>query len=247
MIKRIKDIGELSYISSPLFPLIYTDLFHTVTDSDGVFGCFENGKVICLFSMKSGSAVLIKTGEVGDFSELFTFLSFLGVNEIISDFRLNADMKSYPLLCRQTECVKWVEHSTLSPLSRLEDYRNIYALLNTQGENFDEWFSLFSRKINRKNALCTYIQEDNTVKSVCAVTGIYCDSAVISGVVTNIFLRGKGYATKCVESAISELNKMNVETAFLWCENNLIEFYEKMNFSRCGEIYICEDFQNVIF
>ncbi len=242
MIKRITEIGELSCVDSPIFPLIYSTFLYPANESDGVFKLTENDGEKLIFSMKNGSVVLLKINTCDDFSEFNMFLSFWGIKEVISDFKFSEKCLEYPLLSANTQgnVCNGIKH--LSCASHLDDYKRIYFLLNSVGENFEQWFSLFSRKINKNAALCCYIEEEKIVKSVCTATAVYKENAVISGVATNSDIFGKGYGTRCVKGTLSHLNNINVKNAFLWCEEKTAEFYKKMNFTQCGAIYICEEF-----
>ncbi len=240
MIKRVTDINTLSGVNSPLFPLIYTDFHYPSCDSDGVFeGVFKDKREFVL-SLKNGTATIVKTDGITEADVLDTFLSFWNVKSVISDFKLHENGKEYPFLMKATSYGKTEGVEKLSNSSKFGDYEEIYSLLNSNGDNFPQWFTSFSRKINKNDAVCTFVREENTIKSVCVVNSIFGDKAIISGVATNPQSRNKGYASRCIKAALNELYKRNINTCFLWCEPSVSPLYEKLGFKKITEIYIEE-------
>ncbi len=240
MIKRVTDINTPSGVNSPLFPLICTDFHYPSCDSDGVFeGVFEDKREFIL-SLKNGTATIVKIGTITETEELDTFLSFWGVKSVISDFKLHENGKKYPLLMKTAFYENEQGVEKLSSFSKFVDYEGIYSLLNSNGDNFSQWFSSFSRKINKNDAICTFLREENKIKSLCVVNSIFGDKAIISGVATSPDKRNKGYASRCIKEALNELYKRNVNTCFLWCEPSVSPLYEKLGFKQITKIYIEE-------
>ncbi len=240
MIKRVTDINTLSGVNSPLFPLIHTDFYYPSCDSDGVFeGVFEDKREFIL-SLKNGTATIVKTDGITDMEELNTFLSFWGVKSVISDFKLHENGRKYPLLMKTTSHEDTQGVEKLSSFSKFADYEEICSLLNSNGGNFSQWFSSFSRKINKNDSICTFLRVGQKIKSLCIVNSIFRDKAIISGVATSFEYRNKGYAAKCLKEALNELYKRDIKICFLWCETSVLPFYEKLGFKIITEIYIEE-------
>ncbi len=238
MIKRVRDINALGGGKSPLFPLIYADFYYSSNESDGVFELVSEGQRQLLISLKNGTAVLVKTGDNTELEELYSFLSFWNVKDVLSDFKTEKFNNAYPLLKCLSEKDANNKVKQLCNSSKFADYEKIYNLLNCNGENFSEWFTVFSRKINNNDAVCCYFEEDSFVKSLCLVTAIFKNSAVISGVVTSPEYRSKGLASMCVKGAVGELYKRKINNVYLWCEKNTVPFYKSLGFKEQGEVYI---------
>ncbi len=237
MITKVTDVNALSGVDSPLFPLIYSDFRYPSSESDGVYEHIEYGKRQCIISVKNGTAVIVKTGENFNSDELFAFFSFWSISDILADFKLKNTQKAYPLFSAASCENISIDTCFLSPKSRFSDYEKLYSLLSEYGENFSEWFSVFSRKINNGDALCSYITAENKIKSACVVNSIYANSAVISGVATHSGYRKKGCASMCIKAMLNKLHVRGVQNVYLWCETNNTDFYKNIGFKQIGEIY----------
>ncbi len=240
MIKRVTDINTLSGVKSPLFPLIFTDFHYPSCDSDGVFEGVYNDNREFVFLLKNSTATIVKTGDITETEELDTFLSFWDVKSIISDFKLYENGIKHPLLMKNTSFENTDGVENLSTFSKFSDYEAIYSLLNSNGDNFPQWFSSFSRKINKNDAFCAFLREEKRIKSLCVVNSVFKDKAIISGVATGFDCRNKGYASRCINKALNELHKRNIKTCFLWCDTLVLPFYERLGFKKITDIYIEE-------
>ena len=67
---------------------------------------------------------------------------------------------------------------------------------------------------------------------------IYKNTAIISGVFTLKEFRNQGYSKATIYKLIEELKKDNVTEIYLWCEESLEDFYNKLGFIKTGDIYI---------
>lgn len=242
MIKRITDFDSLSGVSSPLFPLIFSDCMFTEEEYGGEFAQYnENGDITAIFSALNGCVNFFAT-EKTDYSEISDFFAFSGIKEITSDALLPImkNASEYDFLTYQGDFSIIDECENLSPYSSLGDYKNIYGLLCENGENFDDWFLRLSKKINNNSALAVFCEENGEVVSVLTVPAVLKNSAVIAGVATKTEYRRKGYASKCVNSAVSQLFSCGVDEIGLWCGKENIPFYEKNGFIKKSKIYVGE-------
>ncbi len=238
MIKKVTDKINLSGVSSPLLPLIYCDFIFNCTDLDGVYCQYnDESELTSFFSLKNGCITFSEVNNA-DISELFMFFDFVGVSEVLSDYKLDDLCKALPLLKTSARCEYASDVGILCETSTAGEYRGIYNLLNESEDNFPGWYSAFSKKINSSVACGAYKVFDDSVVSTATATAIYEKTAVISGVFTNPLYRGKGYATQCVKALINQLYKQNVSKIYLWCEEDKIPFYKKTGFDICGEIYL---------
>lgn len=242
MIYKVTDKNNLSGVSSPLLPLIYADFDFNTNDTDGVYAQYDTvGESTCIFSLKNGCATVIKSGNA-NFEELEAFFRFSDVGDVISDFSFGSEgEKILPLLGTEPLSTEITGIQFLTEKSTLNEYRDIYDLLNTESDNFPQWYSVFSKKINNRKALAVYKKIDGKAVSTAVVTSVYNKTAVISGVFTDSCYRHRGLASQCVLSLLNELNKLNTEISYLWCENSKTEFYEKLGFSPKGQVYIREE------
>lgn len=243
MIEKITDLESISGVSSPLFSLIYTD---GAFSFDGIDGAFlqrtQSGEITALFSMKNTCVNLVTFGKP-DFAELKSFFEFSKVVGILSDKPLNMIcnvQKEYSLLCffcgqvPESKCVQ------LTSQSSTDEYKNIFALLSEKGNNFENWFTDFSRKINSENAKATYVCVDNRIVSCAVAPAVYKETSVIAGVYTLKEYRNKGYARECVNGLLNELSDGKIKDVYLWCEDDNIGFYEKLGFVNIGKVFMGE-------
>lgn len=242
MIKKVTDINSLSGVSSPLLPLIYGDFIYPYNDTDGAYiQLDENGDITAVLSLKNGSAAVVKMSSSVDINEIKTFFSFSCVTSVISDFSLQlSNEKTYKLLMCTPDKKEEKETNNLSVESGVSEYKSVYGLLSQSGENFGNWYPVFSKKINNGFAEAVYKNVGGVFVSTATATAIYNDTAIISGVYTSLDFRNKGYASECVNGLLNQLYKSGVKRTYLWCENKNISFYKKLGFTVCGEVY-CGD------
>lgn len=242
MIKKVTDINSLSGVSSPLLPLICGDFLYPYNDTDGAYiQLDENENITAVLSLKNGSATVVKTSSLVDINEIKTFLNFSCVTSFISDFSLKfSNEKTYELLVCVPAGKEENDTHNLSVESGVSEYESVYGLLSQSGENFPDWYPVFSKKINNGFAEAIYKNVGGISVSTVTATAIYNDTAIISGVYTSLKFRNRGYASECVNGLLHQLYKSGVKKTYLWCENKNIPFYKKQGFAVCGEVY-CGD------
>ncbi len=240
MIKRVTNIGELNNISSPLFPLIYSD-FGFLYGSDGVFIQTVNEQETLIFSLKNQCLTLCKTSDMYDVEELLSFISFWGVKGVLSDFQINRlNLIPKKLLSIKTEFIQ-EKTQMLTNQTSFATYRELFLLFSGSNNSFENWYINFSKKINNSLSVGVYITCGEKIVSTALSTGFFGDKAIISGVFTLPEYRGKHLAIKCIKSLINALHSINIHKAFLWCEEDKFNFYKNIGFSHCGEIYVKEE------
>lgn len=115
---------------------------------------------------------------------------------------------------------------------------NIYTFAdfcckNFKGIAFENIYSYFARKINKSNSHIYYLQNGNKIISG-ALAADYIDFTYITFVATDKLHTKSGYARQIINTIISDSKK----ECILLCENNLVNFYEKLSFTKSKEIYL---------
>lgn len=243
MIEKITDFRSLSGVFSPLLPLVYADGSFSQNDLDGAFlQKSESDEIQAVFSLKNTCVTLLAIDNNAT-EEFEKFFSFCGVTEILSDKPLTHFCHTQKELNlfeyhgnfeEQNNCIALTSESTI------KEYQDIYNIVFEEGCNFDNWYPEFSKKINSFNAFGAYLKVNGNVISVAISPAIYKDASVIAGVCTLKEYRNKGYASACVKALLNELNKNNISEIYLWCEDNNIDFYNKLDFKNIGKIYFGE-------
>lgn len=238
MIKKINQCADINGGFPPFMSVINTDFLFTRDASDGAYFQEIDGEKTLLFSLRGVTATICRLSENADTEELSSFLFFQGIKNVLSDFAFEeicfderAVLKSTP---EKSECCEAV---SITPSSRLSDYKNVFNLLSGDGD-FEIWFSLFSAKVNKFFSYGAYLMAENEAVSCAVAPFVFDDSAVVAGVFTSVNHRKKGYATRCVKALLNDLHKSNIKNVYLWCEDKNIKLYEDIGFSLCGKIYV---------
>ncbi len=245
MIIKLTDLNELSGVSSPLLPLIYSVGQFSFGNNCVYLQKDDSDHTTAVFSVKNGEVVLLFC-ENADIDELKSFFAIYSIESVISDKPLEAFCKSfneYPLMA--CEIGKFTENTTsdcdrLTEHSNVISYKRVYDLISENSLNFDEWYTEFSKKINKYSAFCSFYQSENRVISGAIINAIMCDKAILSGVYTHNDFRHRGFANKCVSDVIVTAKKINIKNVSLWCEKNVVDFYKKLDFKEVSKIYIGE-------
>lgn len=243
MITRITDFKCLSGVSSPLLPLVYSSFCYPQNECDGAFlQTDEKGNVNSLFSLSGNSVVLISIVD-GDFDELRSFFSFFKVKYITSQMHIDcfcASFEKHPLMQVKGNPQCKADCGSLTSSSSLSEYKSVHTLVGDNENKFEDWFPVFSKKINNENGFATYFEADGKMVSTAVAPFICGDCAVIAGVATDVAFRRRGFASLCVSSLVNTLVSKEKNNIFLWCKESLIPFYEFAGFTLCGNIYIGE-------
>ena len=122
--------------------------------------------------------------------------------------------------------------------STVSAYRGYHAVLfMDMGDDFDNWYCDFSRKIINNDAKAVALNQFEIYLSIATAPMIFENTAIISGVYTLKRFRNRGYSKATIYKLIEELKKDNVTEIYLWCEKELEEFYKKLGFEKTGYIY----------
>ncbi len=240
MIEKITDPECLSGVSSPLLPLLYTDCVFSQNEIDGAFlQKNEKGVVQSIFSLKNAcvNLHLIKTEGL---EELEKFFAFCGVSEVLSDKPCvfsSQEKKELFLFKLDGEMFSANGCTSINQKSSLNEYKALYDLVFEGGNNFENWFPEFSKKINSGNAYASYLEADNKIVSGAISPAVFENTAVIAGVFTSNKYRKKGYGSECVKSVVKQLLNNNVSDIYLWCEEQNLSFYKKLAFKFSDKIY----------
>lgn len=237
MIGKLTDIGELSGVLSPLLPLIYCDFYSYTNDTDGVYVQEIDGEITLAFSLKNGSVNLSLLSEKWDKDEFVSFVNFTHTRYITADFKWDDISDSLCLMERETENLVSEKVTSITVQSTLNEYKNIHSLLGDKGDDFESWYVSFSGKVNSGKAFAVYTEDFHS----CAVcTAVFNGTGVIAGVYTKEESRGKGYGKRAVSGLLGAMYNARVNKTLLWCEYKNIVFYEKLGFTRKGEIFYSE-------
>jgi GNAT superfamily N-acetyltransferase len=238
MIKKAFQFTDIDGGFPPFLSVINTDNVFERGASDGVYFQEIDGERSLVFSLRGVTATICRLNRKADTKELSSFLELQGINNVLSDFCFEEiSFVERTVLKIKPEFEPLNEAVVLTSSSSLKDYKSVYNLLSING-SFEAWYPLFSAKVD-KGASCGVYMTNGSAPVSCAVAPfIYEKSGVIAGVFTDENYRCKGFATRCVRSLLSELQKKNVEEVYLWCEDKNIKFYENIGFSLYGKIYI---------
>ena len=237
MIKRINDLTDIRG-SQPLMSVIQTDFCFPASDNDGAYIQVLDDEKTLVLSLRGATANICRLSPNADVEELVSFLSFRQVSNVLSDFffeGINLEERAVLKASVQGENAEGV--IVLSSASRLSDYENVFKLLSPNGL-FDAWYPGFSRKVNNLRGCGVYLMNNNTPVSCAVSPFIFGEIGIVAGVFTDESQRRKGYASRCVKALLNDLKQKNVKTAYLWCEEKNIKFYENIGFTLCGEIYV---------
>ncbi len=238
MIEKMYQITDINGGFPPFMSVINTDFRFARGASDGVYFQEIDGERTLLFSLRGVTATICRLSEKADTGELYSFLEFQGIKNVLSDFFFDEMYLEERAVLKVTpKYEELCDTIVITPSSRLSDYESVFYLLSRNG-SFETWYSLFSAKVNKFFSSGVYMMTDDVPVSCAVAPFIFGNTAVVAGVFTNESHRNKGYATRCVKALLSELQKKNIEDVYLWCEDKNIKLYENIGFSIYGKIYI---------
>ncbi len=248
MIKEVISIDEISGVNSPLLPRV-ASVFYFKINQDNVWCQKVNGELTAVLSSTSGNFTVI-LNKNADFTEIEEFLKFNFCCSVVSNLPIkniskNTKQKILPILKISIDNLQknMTVDSTfnLSNASFSSEYREIHSLLFAENsECFDNWFYDFSKKICKSKAKAVYKTVNEKIVSVAVSPSIFFDSAIISGVVTVEYYQKNGFSRECILNLLHSLKNDGVKYVYLWCENDLTVFYEKIGFKKISEVYITE-------
>ncbi len=238
MIKKTYQFTDINGGFPPFLSVINTDFRFARGASDGVYFQEINGERTLLFSFRGVTATICGLSEKADTQELFSFLEFQGIKNVLSDFFFEEIcLEERAVLKATPKYEEFNDAIVITPSSGLSNYESVFNLLSRNG-SFEMWYPLFSAKINKSFSCGVYMMEEAVPVSCAVAPFIFGNSGVIAGVFTSESYRNKGYATRCVKALLSEMQKKNIEEVYLWCEDKNIKLYENIGFSMYGKIYI---------
>lgn len=242
MIEKTSDFSGLSGVLSPLLPLLFVDFQFSENESDGLFVQKCNGEITAFFSVRNGCSNLIRVSGECDIEEILSFYRFIGIKNLISDFKLNDSSATYSLLSADTEKKSTVFAEALTSASSTEAYLGVFNLLCSADSSFCDWYPSFSKRINSGKSAAVYKEKEDTIVSCAVSPAVFEKKAVIGGVFTDSSFRREGLGSECVKALLNNLCAIGVKEVVLWCEDRNILFYQKLGFSIIGQVFISEDF-----
>ncbi|MCR5150639.1 MAG: GNAT family N-acetyltransferase [Clostridiales bacterium] len=167
--------------------------------------------------------------------ELKSFLSFISPSSISTDKltakRLNLKISDESYIVKYENPV----FEENNEYSIDVNYKDVYTLLVNSGfelGGYNDFLSDFALRINKRTAnISLLFNEKNELISTASQTFIGLKSAVIGCVATDYRYRGKGLASKLVESLAQNSEK----PVYIFCrEDSLAAFYGKIGFKITG-------------
>lgn len=165
--------------------------------------------------------------------ELLSFCQFLGV------YGLECRQDNLPIAHRNvmhlmtytgdggTDCPDIVKNENIYQFSQ-------FSVANFTGAAFNMVYSYFARKVNNGIADIYFLTHNDKIVSG-AVATHFDDSVYLTFVSTAKKFRKQGLAKKVIKHIISENPDKQI---ILMCEDELTDFYSKLNFEKTGQIYL---------
>lgn len=193
------------------------------------FYCFDDCNIMLM------GENLSVCGNLNDvqLEELLSFCQFLGV------YGLECGQDNLPIAHRDTmylmkytgnggqRCPEILKNENLYQFSQ-------FSVANFPGAAFNMVYSYFARKVNNGIADIYFLTHNSKIVSG-AVATHFDDSVYLTFVSTAKNFRRQGLAKKVIEHIISQYPEKDI---ILMCENELTNFYTKLNFEKTGQIYL---------
>lgn len=109
-----------------------------------------------------------------------------------------------------------------------------FCRANFTGSAFETIYSYFAGKVNRGLSDIYCLEEDGKIISAALATQ-YTSQIYITFVSTRAEKRGLGLASKVIKHILSQRGDKSV---ILMCEDELVPFYEKLEFCKMQDIYL---------
>ncbi len=246
MICLTEDIDDIKRFSfSPLVSKASVPFYFKNSEQDGVFvQKDDNGKVTALLSLFDGDCTVLPE-ENADYKEIISFLNYKGFSSLttsdkrIFDYTENIRVSDYNLLKffginikNKTEDVLFLNNA-----DKTEVYKMLFDLVLPNGSCFPVWFCDVAKRLNSGFLDCVYIKKNGVVVSCAFSPSSFSGNALVSGVATKEEYRNRGLASVCVGELTKNLLLKN-KNIYLWCESDLINFYNKSGFNKISCIYV---------
>ena len=168
--------------------------------------------------------VVISTTLKADFEELREFLDSVGYSTVFCQARDVVSLEMFACGCGQVlrKEIAPSEFDGFECPESVSDYREIYSLLEIQGE-FDAWFADICHRVNKGTADMRFIRRDGKIVSTASLLHIAGDKAVLGAVATDKDYRGQGLASSLV-------NSFGGYKIYLRCLPALNSFYERLGY-----------------
>lgn len=184
---------------------------------------------------------IICADERADFEEIGTFITAYGYRSICAEkeilIKCGFELKSEKTMFTYTGNTDEV----FSEVGFSADMKKVYELISqsipgsfsSESEAYLSFLSDFTYRERRSLARVRAVCENGRVCS-CALTAAESEaSALISGVASDIRIRGKGYGKKAVLSLANELAKENKKVYVIALNDSAKTFYKKIGFTEC--------------
>ena len=210
---------------------------------------FDNKDLYGVFSDENLSSVIIKSGEfcymlsdsLFDMDEIKVFIQLNGINEIISNKKLNfIKGKSCYLMTRKIEIFDFKSRYNYSFENNMNKIKYIYENLKSYFSlpEFDEFYmSLFYKNKNDKLRLYGIFEEEKCISSAILFL-LNEDYVKLTSVATNPDFQKRGYGQKIIFDICHDLF-LNNRILYLLCEKDYVfDFYKKMGFVLTEKLYL---------
>ncbi len=209
-------------------------------ESAKVFLQTTNGEPSALIADDYGDITLIPKGN-SDYEELKSFLKFTGFHSVTlpaeNAKELFEGYNEYPLMRRifteseNDSAVRFLDSSADTAL-----YRQIYALGGFTAD-FTDWYADMAARVCKQTASGALLFSDGELVGMALASFICPRGIFISAVAAKASYTGKGYASRCVRALCGKIQG----EAYLWCEESLTAFYERLGFIKSGAVAVVEE------
>ena len=181
----------------------------------------------------NGSFVVSEIGKAESVEELADFFVFGGFSEIFCSEdlgkrlakRLGCNFKSVELMRFCGSVSETVDRGEVHRLPRLD---NVYMILKTAFDiDYEAWYTDMSHRIRHNVASARQLGS-----SALIIQYDLNGEALLSQIASVPEARGRGNASRLIKEVCAELFPSNV---YVICENNLVNFYKKLNFEITGQ------------
>ena len=237
MIEKIRILPKIPTVDgvSVRIESLFNAYGHTILE---LYAQKQNGDITALMSVLGSGCTLIGTDNA-DYSEIRSFLSFLGV-EVFCSLEVAKNLK-----VSDCETVFLLEYIGIEQPSQEENsvkISEVYELLKN-GEDgdielpgFQEWYADYCIRKNHSSA------EHFAIDGAVAVAGFVTEKeALITGVAVQKSQRAKGKGKSAVIGLVNKLRAENSnKRVFVCAKHNKAEFYKKIGFNVLGQVLVAK-------
>lgn len=175
-----------------------------------------------------GAAVIC--GDYGNVQELADFLVLNSVVDIFCSSECgDALCALIPFAIEKVNIMNFCGVATFSQINDKPALSDVYEIVSKGFDiEFEPWYLDMSHRVRHGVSTCFVLENS----SACVLQHDINGEALISQVATFPEYRGKGLAGKLIKEVCRRCEDSEV---FVICEDQLLGFYKKLGFEKCGE------------